>query len=249
MTDGQREILESLARSRTAPHREVTRAKALLLAARGLGEHGDRGTARGVAGQRGGVAGAVRRGGAGEARPGARGPRAQALDPGRRRSTAIVQRRCTTSRRARRTGAAGRWPRRRASARPRCSGSGRPGGSSRTGWRRSSSPTTSGSRRSSIDVVGLYLNPPDKAVVLCMDEKSQIQALDRTQPTLPMKPGPGRHHDPRLQAQRHHHPVRRAERAHRHGDRPVPAQAQEHRVPALPAPHRPRGPQGPGRST
>jgi hypothetical protein len=40
-----------------------------------------------------------------------------------------------------------------------------------------------------IDVVGLYLNPPDKAVVLCMDEKSQIQALDRTQPTGPMKPG------------------------------------------------------------
>jgi transposase len=39
------------------------------------------------------------------------------------------------------------------------------------------------------DVVGLYLNPPDKAVVLCMDEKSQIQALDRTQPTLPMKKG------------------------------------------------------------
>jgi transposase len=40
-----------------------------------------------------------------------------------------------------------------------------------------------------VDVVGLYLNPPDKAVVLCFDEKSQIQALDRTQPTLPMKPG------------------------------------------------------------
>jgi transposase len=40
-----------------------------------------------------------------------------------------------------------------------------------------------------IDVVGLYLNPPDKAVVLCMDEKSQIQALDRTQPSLPMKKG------------------------------------------------------------
>jgi transposase len=40
-----------------------------------------------------------------------------------------------------------------------------------------------------IDVVGLYLDPPDKAVVLCMDEKSQIQALDRTQATLPMKPG------------------------------------------------------------
>ena len=40
-----------------------------------------------------------------------------------------------------------------------------------------------------IDVVGLYLNPPEKAIVLSMDEKSQIQALDRTQPSLPMKPG------------------------------------------------------------
>ena len=39
------------------------------------------------------------------------------------------------------------------------------------------------------DVVGLYLNPPDKALVLCIDEKSQIQALDRTQPGLPMKNG------------------------------------------------------------
>src|ERR1700674_1704493 len=39
------------------------------------------------------------------------------------------------------------------------------------------------------DVVGLYMNPPDKALVLCVDEKSQIQALDRTQPGLPMKPG------------------------------------------------------------
>lgn len=39
------------------------------------------------------------------------------------------------------------------------------------------------------DIVGLYLNPPDKALVLCVDEKSQIQALDRTQPVLPMRPG------------------------------------------------------------
>ena len=39
------------------------------------------------------------------------------------------------------------------------------------------------------DVVGLYLNPPDKAMVLCIDEKSQIQALDRTQPGLPIKKG------------------------------------------------------------
>jgi transposase len=41
------------------------------------------------------------------------------------------------------------------------------------------------------DIVGLYLNPPDKAVVLCVDEKSQIQALDRTQPGLPLKKGRG----------------------------------------------------------
>jgi len=39
------------------------------------------------------------------------------------------------------------------------------------------------------DIVGLYLHPPDKALVLCVDEKSQIQALDRTQPLLPMRPG------------------------------------------------------------
>jgi transposase len=40
-----------------------------------------------------------------------------------------------------------------------------------------------------VDVVGLYLNPPENAIVLAMDEKSQIQALDRTQPSLPIKPG------------------------------------------------------------
>jgi transposase len=39
------------------------------------------------------------------------------------------------------------------------------------------------------DIVGLYLNPPDHALVLCVDEKSQIQALERTAPVLPMRPG------------------------------------------------------------
>ena len=39
------------------------------------------------------------------------------------------------------------------------------------------------------DVVGLYMAPPDRALVLCVDEKSQIQALDRTQPMLPLRPG------------------------------------------------------------
>jgi hypothetical protein len=47
------------------------------------------------------------------------------------------------------------------------------------------------------DIVGLYLDPPERALVLSVDEKSQIQALDRTQPMLPMQPGrPARHtHD------------------------------------------------------
>jgi hypothetical protein len=39
------------------------------------------------------------------------------------------------------------------------------------------------------DVVGLYVAPPERAIVLCVDEKSQIQALDRSQPMLPMRPG------------------------------------------------------------
>lgn len=50
------------------------------------------------------------------------------------------------------------------------------------------------------DIVGLYLDPPDNALVLCVDEKSQIQALDRTQPLLPMQPG---------QAERRTHDYRR----------------------------------------
>jgi transposase len=48
-----------------------------------------------------------------------------------------------------------------------------------------------------IDIVGLYLDPPAGALVLCVDEKTQVQALDRTQPTLPLRPGlpEGRTHD------------------------------------------------------
>jgi transposase len=50
------------------------------------------------------------------------------------------------------------------------------------------------------DIVGLYLNPPDRALVLCVDEKAQIQALDRSQPVLPLRPG---------QAERRSHDYRR----------------------------------------
>ena len=39
------------------------------------------------------------------------------------------------------------------------------------------------------DIIGWYLNPPDRAIVLCLDEKSQVQALNRTEPILPLAPG------------------------------------------------------------
>lgn len=65
------------------------------------------------------------------------------------------------------------------------------------------------------DIVGLYLDPPHMAMVLCVDEKSQIHALDRTKPMLPLAPGIPRATNPRLQASRHYHAVRRA--GHRHG--------------------------------
>jgi transposase len=55
-----------------------------------------------------------------------------------------------------------------------------------TTFKRSTDPEFEAKLR---DVVGLYLNPPDKAIVLSIDEKSQIQALDRTQPMLPVRPG------------------------------------------------------------
>ena len=84
------------------------------------------------------------------------------------------------------------------------------------------------------DVVGLYLDPPEKAVVLCVDEKSQIQALDRTAPILPMRPGLPEKAHPRLRPARHHHPVRRAGGRHRQGHRRLLPAAPPRRVPALP---------------
>ena len=61
-----------------------------------------------------------------------------------------------------------------------------------------------------VDVVGLYLDPPERALVLCVDEKSQIQALDRTQPSLPIYPGRCETMTHDYKRQRHHHAVRRA---------------------------------------
>ena len=69
------------------------------------------------------------------------------------------------------------------------------------------------------DIVGLYLNPPEAAVVLCVDEKSQIQALDRTAPMLPVRPGSAGLAHPRLRPPRHDHAVRGVGGRHRQGHR------------------------------
>ena len=84
------------------------------------------------------------------------------------------------------------------------------------------------------DVVGLYLHPPDRAIVLCVDEKSQIQALDRTQPLLPMRPGPARTAHARLRPARDHVAVRRAGRGDGTRDRRVPSAASASGVPQVP---------------
>jgi hypothetical protein len=60
------------------------------------------------------------------------------------------------------------------------------------------------------NVVGLYMSPPERAIVLCVDEKSQIQALDRSQPMLPMRPG-----QPGCWSHDYHLAVRRAPNRHR----------------------------------
>ena len=88
------------------------------------------------------------------------------------------------------------------------------------------------------DIVGLYLDPPIKAMVLCVDEKSQIQALDRTQPLLPLAPG--------IPERRTHDYARHgtttlvcgARHRHRRGHRRAAPPAPQQRVPAVLAHHR-----------
>ena len=94
------------------------------------------------------------------------------------------------------------------------------------------------------DIVGLYVDPPAHAVVLSVDEKSQIQALDRTQPGLPMKTGRAgtMTHDYKRHGTTH--AVRRAERARRACHRPVHAAPSTPRVHSLPQRHRSRRARG-----
>ena len=84
------------------------------------------------------------------------------------------------------------------------------------------------------DVVGLYLSPPDNALVICVDEKSQCQALERTQPMLPWASATSRRHA-RLQTPWHHHAVCSAERAQRSRARDLQGAPSPSGIPVVPA--------------
>jgi transposase len=188
MSDAQREILESLARSATAPHREVTRAKALLWAADGVAN-----TA--IAKQLGISPTSVVAWRSRFAQDGL--TKFSQVRPGRGRKVTIpadkIDEIVRLTQESTPPGET-HW-----SCRSMAKAAGvSPATVQRVWSARGLKPhlvrtfKLSNDKRFEeklIDVVGLYLNPPDRSVVLCMDEKSQIQALDRTQPSLPMKKG------------------------------------------------------------
>ncbi|MGZ6801388.1 MAG: IS630 family transposase [Mycobacteriaceae bacterium] len=190
MSDGQRAALEQIARSHTAPHRQVQRAKALVLAADGVANTGisaevgvtvmtvrawrQRFTEDGLA-----RLGQVRAG---------RGRRTSITED---QVQAIVHDTLHTT-----PPGQTHW-----SCRTMAKHAGVSPATVQRIWhdlgikphrvdtfKVSNDPQF---KEKLTDVVGLYLDPPEKAVVLCVDEKSQVQALDRTQPSLPMVKGRG----------------------------------------------------------
>src|SRR3979490_1442547 len=188
MSDAQREILENLAKSRTAPHREVTRAKPRLLAAQGAAN-----TA--IAKELGVSPSSVVAWRSRFAEEGL--TKFAKVRPGRGRKVQIPGLKIDEIvRLTQETKPEGQthW-----SCRSMAKAAGvSPATVQRVWSARGLKPhlvktfKLSNDKRFDeklIDVVGLYLNPPDRAVVLCMDENSQIQALDRTQPSLPMTKG------------------------------------------------------------
>ena len=96
------------------------------------------------------------------------------------------------------------------------------------------------------DIVGLYLHPPDRALVLCVDEKAQIQALDRSQPLLPMRPGQAERRTPDYLRHGTINLFAAARRQGWHRDRRVPSAPPRGRVSQLPCNHRRRGARRPG---
>jgi len=188
MTRGQREILEKLAKSQTAAHRDVTRAKALLLAADGA-------ATTAIAWELGVSAASVTAWRARFVEEGLK--KFGKVKPGRGRKPTIPDEKVAAIVEAtlhEKPPGETHW-----SCRSMAKAQGvSPATVQRVWAARGLKPhlvktfKLSNDKRFEeklVDVVGLYLDPPDKAVVLCMDEKSQIQALDRTQPSLPMKKG------------------------------------------------------------
>src|SRR5712692_1101389 len=188
LTDGQREVLEKLAVARATPHREVMRARALLLAGDGVASTA---IAKAVGASPASVTAWRERFAAdGLAKLGrVRGGRGRKPSISAEKVAAIVHATLHDK-----PPGQTHW-----SCRSMAKAQGvSPATVQRIWHARGLAPhrvktfKLSNDKRFEeklTDVAGLYLNPPDKAVVLCMDEKSQIQALDRTQPTLPLKPG------------------------------------------------------------
>ena len=188
MSDSQRKILQSLSRSVTAPHREVLRARALLLAGQGLANAA-------VAAEVGVSPSTVK---AWRVRFAEQGlVKFAEVATGRGRKPSISKDKIAEIVRAtQETKPAGEthWSCRTmakaqgispATVQRIWSGRGLKPHLVKT-FKLSNDPRF---EEKLIDVVGLYLNPPENAVVLCMDEKSSVQALDRTQPSLPMVKG------------------------------------------------------------
>jgi len=242
MSDGQREALEVLARSQTAPHRQVRRAEALLLAAAGLANTR-------IAARVGVNASTVRAWRGRFAQDGL--AKLGKVREGRGRKSTIPQSKIDEIVELTRNGKpAGQthW-----SCRTMAAQAGVSSATVQRVWAaRGLKPHSVKSFKLSndprfeeklIDVVGLYLAPPDNAIVLCLDEKSSVQALDRSQPSLPMVKG--RAATMTYDYKRNGTTTLFAAfgRAHRQGDRPVPAPARG--VPEVPTQDRPRSAQGP----
>jgi transposase len=190
MSDGERATLEQLSRSQTAPHREVQRAKVLLLAADGVANtriSADIGvtpvTVRAWRARflEDGLAklGQVREGRGRKASIGAEQVRAIVHDTLHTKPEGETHWSCRTM--AKHAGVSPATVQRiwhDLGIKPHRVDM----------FKVSNDPDF---EEKLTDVVGLYLAPPDKAIVLCLDEKSQVQALDRTQPSLPMVKGRG----------------------------------------------------------
>ncbi len=188
ISDGQREALEVIAKSQTAPHRQVQRAQALLLAAEGIAN------AR-IADQVGVTVTTVRSWRARFAEDGL--AKLGKVRAGRGRKSNIPQSKIEEivelTRNCKPAGQT-HWSCRTMATQVGVS----PATVQRVWAARGLKPHLVKSFKLSndprfeeklIDVVGLYLAPPDNAIVLCLDEKSSVQALDRTQPSLPMVKG------------------------------------------------------------